>query len=66
MIEGIYYILCLIIIIKSDVWIITHCLGLGHETMVSAVCLSLFLRAGTNIQDNEDDKYDVIDGLQTM
>ena len=42
MIERIY-ILCLIIIIKSEVWTITHCLGLGHETMVSAVCLSLFL-----------------------
>ena len=36
------YILCLIIIIKSEVWTITHCLGLGHETMVSAVCLSIF------------------------
>ena len=37
----IIYILCLIIIIKSEVWTITHCLGLGHETMVSAVCLSI-------------------------
>ena len=38
------YILCLIIIIiKSEVWTITHCLGLGHEIMVSAVCLSIFL-----------------------
>ena len=36
------YILCLIIIIKSEVWTITHCLGLGHETMMSAVCLSIF------------------------
>ena len=42
MIERLY-ILCLIIIIKSEVWTITHCLGLGHETMVSAVCLSIFL-----------------------
>ena len=41
MIERIY-ILCLIIIIKSEVWIITHCLGLSHETMVCAVCLSIF------------------------
>ena len=39
----IIYILCLIIIIKSEVWTVTHCLGLGHETMVSAVCLSIFL-----------------------
>ena len=37
------YILCLIIIIKSEVWTITHCLGLGHETMVCPVCLSIFL-----------------------
>ena len=42
MIERIY-ILCLIIIIKLEVWTITHCIGLGHETMVSAVCLSIFL-----------------------
>ena len=42
MIERIY-ILCLIIIIKSEVWTISHCLGLGHETMVCAVCLSIFL-----------------------
>ena len=39
----IIYILCLIIIIKSDVWTITHCLGLGRETMVCAVCISIFL-----------------------
>ena len=30
---GNIYILYLIIIIKSEVWTITHCLGLGHETM---------------------------------
>ena len=36
-------ILFLIIIIKSEVWTITHCLGLGHETMVCAVCLPVFL-----------------------
>ena len=40
---GRMYILCLIIIIKSEVWTIPHCLGLGHETMVCAVCLSIFL-----------------------
>ena len=32
-----------IIIIKSEVWTIAHCLGLGHETMVCAVCLSILL-----------------------
>ena len=31
------HILYLIIIIKSDLWSIFHCLGLGHETMVCAV-----------------------------
>ena len=38
------YILCLIVIIKSEVLTIIHCLGLGHETMVCAICLSIFLR----------------------
>ena len=58
MIERIY-ILFLIIIIKSEVWTITHCLGLCHETMVCAVCLSIFFRMwlvyifthNTNAQD---------------
>ena len=35
--------LCLFIIIKSEVWTIIHCLWLGHETMVCAVCLFVFL-----------------------
>ena len=42
MIEKIY-ILCHIIIIKSEVWTITHCLMLGHEAMVCAVCISILL-----------------------
>ena len=47
MIEGIYK-LCRIITIKSEVWTITHCLGLGLETMVSAVYLARFsLERGT-------------------
>ena len=37
------YTLCLIIIIKSEVWTIIHCYGLGNETMVCAVCLFIFL-----------------------
>ena len=36
-------VLHLIIIIKSDVWPICHCLGLGHDTMVCSACLSIFL-----------------------
>ena len=42
MIERVY-IFCLIITIKSEVWPITHCLGLGHETMVCVISLSIFL-----------------------
>ena len=30
-------------LIKSEVWTITHCLGLGHETMVCAVCLYILI-----------------------
>ena len=43
------YILCLIIIIKSEVWTNTHCWGLGYETMVCAVCLYIFLVKGTTV-----------------
>ena len=50
MIERIY-ILSKIIIIKSEVWAITHCLGLGHETMVCAVCISIFLYTGPRYTD---------------
>ena len=38
------WVLYLIIIIKSEVWTINHCLGLVHKTMVHAVCLTMFLR----------------------
>ena len=40
------YVLAVIIIINSQVWPIFHCLGLGHETMVCAVCLDVFLWIG--------------------
>ena len=33
----------LIVIPKSVVWPICHCLGLGHETMVCAVCRFIFV-----------------------
>ena len=36
-------VLCLIIFIKSEVWPIYHSLGSGHEALVCAVCLSIFL-----------------------
>ena len=35
------WIFYLILIIRLEVWPISHCLGLGHETMVGAVCLSI-------------------------
>ena len=47
----IIYILSLIIIIKWEVWTITHRLGLGRETMVCTVCLSIFLRIRSVIWD---------------
>ena len=47
-------VVCLSIIIKSEVWTITHCLGLGHETMVSTVCLSIFLSLETHVIPNYD------------
>ena len=60
MIEWIY-ILCLIIIIKSEVWTITHCLGLGHETMECTVCLSIFLWESPHLRALnfilQDDRY---------
>ena len=37
------HVLDFIVIIKFEVWPICICLGLGHETMVCAVCLSIFL-----------------------
>ena len=45
-------VLYLIIIIKPEVWIINHCLGLGHETMVCAVCLTMFLWCLTKASDS--------------
>ena len=55
------YILCLFITIKSEVWTISHCLGWDHETMVSAVCISIFFwtinvlyRSGPYNNDNNN------------
>ena len=47
-------VLYLIIIIKSEVWPIFHCLGLSHETTVCAVCHCIFLwqQNGHNFVDN--------------
>ena len=33
-----------LIIIKSEVWPTCHCIGLGHETMVYAICLYMVLK----------------------
>ena len=56
MIDGIC-ILCLIIIIESEVWTITHCAGLGHETMVCAVCLSVFLKSISMIWRQKEQRH---------
>ena len=49
------YILCLIIIIvKLEVWIITHCLGLGHETNVCTVCLYILISAQLPYHSTEE------------
>ena len=40
------YVIYIITIIKSDVWIIFHCLGLGYEP-IRAVCLTMFLWVNT-------------------
>ena len=56
MIEKIY-IIGLIIIVKSEVWIITHCLGLGHGTMVSAVCLFIFLQPSASPSPSPSHPY---------
>ena len=51
--EYIYIYISCLIIIKYEVWTIIHCLGLGHETMACAVCLSIFL-ASTLLQPARD------------
>ena len=48
---------CRIVIIKSDVWIINHCLGLGRETMVCGVYLIMFLWYYTQHCNNGDRAY---------
>ena len=35
--------LLLLLIVKSEVWPVCYCLGIGHEAMVWAVCLFIFL-----------------------
>ena len=57
MTETIYILCPSIIIIKSEVWTITHCLGLGHETMVCAVCLSIFLWNGSEFNLAQTYRY---------
>ena len=50
MIERIY-IICLIIIIKWEVWTIIHCSGLCHESMVCTACVSIFLLTHCPLRD---------------
>ena len=39
------WVLYINIIIKSKVWVISHFIGLGNETMACSVCLEMFLWA---------------------
>ena len=42
--ERLRYIVAVSLIgIQSEVWIINHCLGLGHEKILCAICLTMFL-----------------------
>ena len=52
----IIYILCPIIIIKSKAWTVIHCLGLRHETMVCAVCISIYLGICSWFTSGNNDK----------
>ena len=45
--------------VKSEVWPICHCLGLGHETMVWAVCLFIFLCQSLKPKGRQDDSPDI-------
>ena len=63
MIEGIYI---YFVIIKSEVWTITHCLGLGHETMVYAVCLSIFSYITFESQRNNNDLCGLIQSSKNI
>ena len=56
--------LCLIIIIKSEVWTVIHCLRLGQETMLCAVCLfiflySIYIKRGEIQMDTSQNTYDL-------
>ena len=55
MIERIY-ILWLIIIIKLEVWTIIHFLGLGHETILYAVCFFSILMLLSLTKHHDDYK----------
>ena len=47
--ENVYFILLSSSNRKYESLIINHCLGLGHETMVCAVCLTMFLKTTKNV-----------------
>ena len=53
-------VLDLIIIVKSEVSPICHCLGLGHETMVCAVFLYSYRREIFNLRKMRDFQYQLL------
>ena len=48
------WIFYLIIIIKSDAWTISHCLGLGYETVVCTVCLAMLCEIDGLVQERRN------------
>ena len=66
MIERIYiYILCLIIIIKSEVWTITHCLGLGMKQWYALYVFLYSYSFGQAVEQTTlDDMLDGVDNVQ--
>ena len=56
----------LIIIIESELWPICHCSRLGHETMVCAVWLSIFLSSTGIYRDPDTSGNQVVDIIAIM
>ena len=51
---------------KSEVWMISHCLDLGPETMVRAACLTMILSYTHVFENNEPtDNTVVLENVQT-
>ena len=52
-----WFVLHLIIVLLSEIWIISHCLRLGHKTMASDVCLAMFFLSLFGINRQLKDEF---------